>query len=778
MTFLSASGQTAQTPTGSRLALSAGFTLHLDILESWLVRVAIVPGGGLTVDRTWMIAPEGDVPWKGRDRLERTGFASTEVRIDGDSLVAADLRVDVQKSPLALTFLRREGDGWLPLLADRPTGAYQWFGQRSIFRHFQARTLSDRHYGLGDKTGPLDRTGRRLRCLQIDALGYNAESSDPLYKHAPFVITQTDCGGAAGLLYDTLAEITFDLGAEHSNYHPHYRHVDAAEKGLVYYVIAGPRVRDVVPRLMTLTGKPHFPPRWSMGFAFTTMHHADAPNAQEVIANFAERCRVEDIPISAIHSGSGYTTKADGRRYVFTWSDSKFPDRDGFFRRLGQLGFNTAANVKPVLLTEHPDYVQAASEGWLVRRADGSPAVEMFWGGNGSSLDFTNEKTVAWWKKGIASQVLDAGFTAAWNDNNECELWDETAMVDGFGSPLPAIDVRPVHALLMTRATFEASLARTPERRPYTISRAGPIGIARYGETWSGDNRTSWHTLKWNLRQGLSMSLSGMPFTGHDIGGFDGPKADSELFVRWIEMMSLHPRAVMNSWKPQLPDPATVPWMHPAATPMVREALRLRYRFLPYLYHLAWRCHVEGEPLIAPLFYHFDEPECRADMDTFMLGEDVLVAPVLDSGPGISRAYLPEVEGGWLDFRTGAHLGNGEEHTFNQLLGQLPLAVRAGAVLPLATQWPDHAPHDFSEVELTLFAGAGEGASRRDLFFDDGLSWGFREQDASLLLCAAEWNGARVRLSVREGWSGAGRPSIKFACQGHGGRDLETEFAV
>ena len=63
----------------------------------------------------------------------------------------------------------------------------------------------------------------------------------------------------------------------------------------------------------------------------------------------------------------------------------------------------------------------------------------------------------------------------------------------------------------MTRASYEVTLASRPEERPYTISRAGPIGIARYGETWSGDNHTSWHTLKWNLRQGLSMSLSGMP---------------------------------------------------------------------------------------------------------------------------------------------------------------------------------------------------------------------------------------------------------------------------
>jgi alpha-glucosidase len=779
MTFLSATAPAASTPTGLTLPLTGGFTLRIDILSAWLLRVAIVPDEGLAVDRTWMIAPDGDAPWDGRDRLATDGFDPVEEpAVSADRIEGGDWRVAVRPTPLALTIEHREAGAWRPVLSDRPTGAYQWFGQRGIMRHFQARALADRHYGLGDKTGPLDRTGRRLRVLQTDGLGYDAETSDPLYKHAPFVIVDNDEAGATGVLYDTLCEITFDFGAEHSNYHPHYRHVDAQEKALVYYVVAGSRVADIVPRLMALTGRPAFPPRWSMGFAFTTMHHADAPNAQQVITGFAERCRADDIPISAIHSGSGYTTKADGRRYVFTWNTKKFPDRDGFFRHLGELGFRTAANVKPVLLTEHPDYPRAAGEGWFIRRADGRPAVEMFWGGLGSSLDFSNPRTIEWWKEGISAQVLGAGFDAAWNDNNECELWDETATVEGFGKPIPAIDVRPLHALLMTRATYEATLALKPDERPYTISRAGPIGIARYGETWSGDNRTSWHTLKWNLRQGLSMALSGMPFIGHDIGGFDGPKAGPELFVRWVQMMALHPRAVMNSWKPQLDDPTNTPWMHAHATGRVREALRLRYRFMPLIYHLAWRSHSTGDPIVAPAFYHFDDSECRADANSFMLGPDVLVAPVVDEGATRVELYLPRVEGGWHDFHTGAVLEGGRTIAADAPLDRLPIFVRAGAILPLAASWVGHAPHDATEVELTLFAGAGEGASEREIFFDDGVGWGFRDKDASLLSVRAQWDAKSVRLSVKERWSGRGRPPLKLECIGLGGRRFETEVAV
>jgi alpha-glucosidase len=777
MSFLELSGPLTATPNGASAQLSQGFMLRIDMLEDWLIRVAVIPAGGLRVDRTWMIAPEGDVPWHGRDRLDTAGFATPPFELDPArrSIASGRLTVALDPAPLRLSFLRRENGVWKEFLSDRETGSYIWFEKRSMLRHYQSRAPDSRHYGLADKTGPLDRSGRRFRCLQTDGLGYDAELSDPLYKHAPFLIIDSDEAGSAGLLYDTLCETTFDLGAEHSNYHPHYRHVEVQERGLVYYVIDGPLQPAVVRRLFAVTGKPHLPPRWSFGFAFTTMHHADAPNAQEVITGFAERCRAEKIPISAIHSGSGYTTKDDGRRYVFTWNDKKFPDRAGFFGHLGELGFTTVANVKPVLLTEHPSYEAAVSKGLFVRRADGSPAVEMFWGGLGSSLDFTNQGTIDWWKDGITRQVLGAGFTSAWNDNNECELWDETATLDGFGRELPAIDQRPVHALLMTRATFEATRAAAPDKRPYTISRAGPIGIARYGETWSGDNYTSWHTLKWNLRNGLSMSLSGMPFVGHDIGGFAGPKPDPELLVRWVQMMALHPRAVMNSWKPQLGDPTNVPWMHAEVTDLVREALGLRYRFLPYLYSLAWRCHAEGSPVIAPLFHLFPDPECRREWDAFLLGSDVLVAPVVAASGRKVTVYLPEVEGGWHDYWDGEVHPGGREITCAAGLDRLPIFVRSGAVLPLARDWRDDAPHDAAHVELTLFAADAPGRSTRSLFFDDGETWRHVDRDASLLRCESSWDVSTVRLSVTEEWTGRGRPATSQVCRNLKGREFRQE---
>ncbi len=775
MGILKALEEAVSTPNGLRCRLSGGFRLQTDLLEDWLIRIAIVPDGGFAVDRTWMIAPDRDAPWEGRGRLSLDGFSCPETTPTVHGFAGEVWKFSFQPDPLQMQLSSQSSDGdWHPVLEDRPGFAWRWSETSPRLTHYQTMRPNEAHYGLGDKTGPLDRTGRRLRCLQSDALGYNAEHSDPLYKHAPFVITSAG-DASIGLLYDTMAETTFDLGAEHSNYFPYFRHVEMQERGAVLYVIAGPRVADVVERLHALTGKPAFPPRWSMGFAFTSMHHADHPQAQETITNFAREARQRQLPISAIHLGSGYTAGEDGLRYAFNWNTDRFPNRDDFFSDLKGMGFHTCANIKPVLLTGHASFEKAREAGWFVRSGDGGAAIEAFWGGKGASLDFTNAATVSFWKEGVGTSVLGAGFDAVWNDNNEAELWDEDATLEGFGNSLPGMLCRPVHALLMTRASYEATLAATPDERPYTISRAGPIGIARYGETWSGDNRTSWHTLKWNLRQGLSMSLSGMPLVGHDVGGFDGPPPDSELLVRWFQMMALHPRCVMNSWKPQHNNIPNLPWMHEDVFEHIRDALTLRYRFLPLIYSLVWKAHMSGSPIIAPAFYHFDDEECRKDTDTFMLGSEVLAAPVVYPGQTTIKAYLPEVIGGWFDFHTNRQFAGGSVIEVEAPLERLPLFIRTGSVLPLTKIWKNDAPHDAQTVVMTAFPGCESGRTAGETFFDAGNGWDYRKKEASLVAHELTWTEASVKLVLAEKYSGTGRPELETNICDASNRAFRTE---
>lgn len=780
MSVLEVNSPFTATATGATASLSHGYCLRIDCLESWLCRVAVIPDNSAALLNTWMIAPaEHEWSWQGRERLSTDGYSCPPVSAGDTQLKCSGFAIDLQPGPMALTISRCNGTELQPLLSDRPQAAYRLIPRQRTFQHAQQRPLDDLHLGLGDKTGALDRTGRRFRCLQLDALGYNAETSDPLYKHVPWVIVGNNERGYCGVFYDTFCETSFDLGAEHSNYHPHYRTVETSDTALVYYVVDGPDLASVVQRFQTLVGKPHLQPRWAIGFAHTSMHLADANNAQQKMLDFVDECKHRQVPISAIHSGSGYTTRDDGRRYVFTWNTKKFPDRRAFFTALDEAGLRTCANIKPVLLCEHPLFEEVAQFGGFIKDENGQPAIEQFWGGAGASLDFTNEKTISWWQKGVVEQVLGAGFTATWNDNNECEIWDEGATVSGFGAAVCAMDVRPVHALLMVRASYEATLQHNADARPYTISRAGPVGIARYAQTWSGDNRTSWHTLHWNMANGLSMSLSGFPFVGHDIGGFDGPKPDAELLCRWVEMMTLHPRAVMNSWKPQEVNPATLPWMHEESAQLITQLLNLRYRFLPLIYHLCWESHTTGSAVIAPPMMYFKDDACVGMFDQFMLGSNVLVAPVTQPEQQTRSVYLPEVSGGWFvydDAEPGEPISGGQVIETEAPLGKLPIFIRAGSVLPLATQWSLSSPHDASSVELLAFIGEQEGSREQSVFFDDGCSWRYQKREASLLNIQVDWNSDTVSITASEAWSGYARPALTAKVVGLGNRQLEISL--
>lgn len=688
---------------GARFALADG-ELALTVLEQSIVRVTWCPGEGFREARTWAIAPAADVPWEGRAREARDGFSCPEAtprRSDDGVSVATDaLRVVVRGDPLTIGWETARGDA---LVTDRRTSAYFRSARTGAVRHYLARDRGERYYGLGDKTGPLDLSGRRLRTVGLDSLGYDPLHGDPLYKHWPFVLTRTVRGGWYGIYYDTLAACTFDFGCEHDNYHGLYRYVEIDDGDLDYYVIAGGTPGEVIARFVRMIGGTHLPPRWSLGFAQTAMGLADAPDAQAQLSAFVDRCEAERVPISAFHFGSGYSSRGP-RRYVFTWNRDKFPDPRALTAKFRDHGMHLVANIKPCLLDDHPAYAEVRDAGGFIRdAATGAPLIDQFWDGVGGYLDFTAPAGVAWWQHGLAEQLLDYGIDAGWNDNNEYGVMDDAAQCHGFGQALPLHRARPLQSLLMTRASFEAQARHRPGEIPFSVTRAGCPGIQRYAQTWSGDNTTSWATLKWNLRTGLQMSLSGMFSVGHDVGGFAGPVPDPELFVRWVQACCLNPRMVMNSWKAD--GTVNVPWLYPEATPHVLAAIALRYRLLPYLWQLFERAHTHGEPIIRPTFYDFpDDEACFADCDDFLLGRDVLVAPVVTRGAITRRVHLPRGPAAWIDFATGERFASGATVEIPAPIEKLPLFVRAGSVLPLAESAGPVPTHD-DPVRRVAFPG-------------------------------------------------------------------------
>ena len=683
---------------GIDLALQDGAHFQVQVLEPTLMRVRLRPAGGYREARTWAIAPQPgpDVPWEGRDRDDLQGFSRPTARFahaqDHWTLDTGALSVTLRLDPLQL----RWSDGAGRLLAeDRGTSAYFTSPRTGAVRHYLQRDRAERYYGLGDKTGPLNLHGRRLRTLALDSLGYDPKNGDPLYKHWPFVLTRAPGGGWTGIYYDTLCACTFDLGCEHDNYHDLFRYVEIDDGDLDYYLMAGATPGEVIAQFVRLIGGTHLPPRWSLGFAQTAMGLADAADAQQQLDSFITHIESKGIPCSSFHYGSGYSSRGK-RRYVFTWNQSKFPDPKTLNARFQRSGMRLVANLKPCLLDDHPAFEEVRDQQGFIHDAHTrQPVIEQFWDGVGSHLDFTQPAVVAWWQHSLKSQVLDFGIDVGWNDNNEYAVMDDDARCHGFGQPLAMHRSRPLHGLLMTRASFEAQQAHAPgSAEPvYSVTRAGPPGLQRYAQTWTGDNTTSWETVRWNLRTGLQMSLSGMFNIGHDVGGFAGPVPGPELFVRWVQACCLNPRMVMNSWKAD--GTTNVPWLHPSVTPQVAAAIRLRYLLMPYLWSLFEQAHTLHRPIIRPTFYDFpDDEACYADCDEFMLGDALLVAPVLDAGATTRTVYLPRGPEAWFDFATGQRFAAGTTHTVSAPLDTLPLFARAGAAIPVAERSSGRAQHD------------------------------------------------------------------------------------
>ncbi len=736
------------------LQLALGWRVRFTNVEGCAIgRTTLVPPDGFREPRTWALDPAGRFPLEGcrRDALHPhdRGAALTH---DGDTrvtLTGEQLRARIALDPFGVTWEQRDTAGtWRFACGDRESYAYAVSPRRGTLHHWQRRDAHDRHFGLGDKTGPLDLTGRRLRTRALDALGYDAKTGDPLYKHWPFFVSQrADTGTACGVYVDTLADCTFDFGAEHDNYHGRYRAVEVDDGDLDIFVFAGPSLQRALARFVAAIGGTALPPRWSLGYANTAMALADHPDAQQRIREFLALAERDRFPLSSFHFGSGYTSRGK-RRYVFTWNHDKFPEPLALIDAFRAAGVRTVANLKPCLLDDHPAFAALAADGAFVRDDDG-PCLEQFWDGWGAHLDFTRANDRGWWMQQLQAQALDVGIDAGWNDNNEYEIWGDAACAAGFGETLPLPRSRSLQPLLMTRATHDQQAASKPAERVYTITRAGPPGLQRYAQTWTGDNTTSWHTLRWNQRMALTMGLSGLFNVGHDIGGFDGPVPDVELLIRWTQACCLLPRMIMNSWKAD--GSVNSPWLHAEATAPIRAAIGLRLKLMPYLYTQMWRAATEHLPVLRPTFFDFGDadPTTFADNDEMMVGPDLLVAPVFEPGARTRKVNLPRAPHGWFDWWTGTHhAGGGRTVEVAAPLHRLPLFVRGGALVPTTDTPHDRARTEEPSRALLWFPSGGDGDESALLFEDDGLHVDATPDRQVVHRFAAEARAARLKLSV------------------------------
>lgn len=722
-TFLTGVKFKQSTASGVELAGPHGEYLAVNVLDNDLVRVRVYPQGSPRLDRTWLILDEkGEMPREGRSRDDLSPFPQPAFQ-----LAKTDEQITLATSLLRVTIdLKNFGITWATTdsrlhVSDSRTGAYGYEAAGRQIGHRLQNQEGEHYYGFGEVSGAINKAGQRVYFRNKDNPGYSAKNGAPLYKHIPFYITlQPATGQAFGIFYDNLATTLFDLDQPTGS-----RSYQAEGGDIDYYFIYGPTVADVVAKYTRLTGRMILPPRWSLGYLGSTMNYTEALDAQVQLATFSEKCKQYRIPCDLFHLSSGYTLGKDGKRYVFTWNRSRIPDPKEMVESFHRNGIRLSANIKPALLTTHVRFNEVRDLKAFIRTPDGSDSQRFeFWGGTAAALDFTNPAAVDWWKKNVQEQLLDYGIDSTWNDNNEFEVAAEDAQCVGFGKPLPIGLARPLQTLFMMRASYEQQLANRPEERPFLISRAGAPGMQRYVQTWSGDNYTSWQTMKYNLAMGLSLGLSGVANTGHDVGGFAGFKPSPELFLRWVQNSVFHPRFTIHSWKPR--GGANEPWMYEKVFPQVQQAIYFRYRLIPYLYNLEVEAAETGCPILRPLVYQFpDDLKCLDESFDYMVGKWLLVASVTSPFTRRRKIYLPAGQG-WYDFYTQKYYDGGRTVVVPAPRDYVPLFVADGGMIPMGEVVHPliHAKDDLRQVYV--FPAKGEGHSTLDLREDDGTSLAYQ----------------------------------------------------
>ena len=372
-------------------------------------------------------------------------------------------------------------------------------------------------------------------------------------------------------------------------------------------------------------------------------------------------------------------------------------------------------------------YDDIAKKGLFVKNPDGTPYVTQFWDGVGSYIDFTNPKGFEFWNSQVKEKLLDFGIDATWNDNNEFDIKAVDAKAYGFGKEINAKTIKPILTYLMVLSSYEAQREKYPNERPFLSTRSGSSAVRRLAQTWSGDNFTSFHDLRYCHYVGMTLSLSGLYFYGHDLGGFSGDMPSKELLLRWMQHGIFEPRFTIHSWNKD--NTATMPWSYDDAIDSAKSILAERKRLIPYLYNCAYEAVEDELPIQAPPFVYFDDENIDINTTSFMLGIDILAKCVLDEGVENVSVYLPKGEIWYLD---GKYYDGGQRVDVNiPATGQVPFFVKGGCVLPF-----DESEYGFNKAEKLEFTvyPIKSGDFKDSFFTDDGVSFEYKNNHCTKLL--------------------------------------------
>ncbi|MFW5789134.1 MAG: TIM-barrel domain-containing protein [Spirochaetota bacterium] len=608
-----------------------------------------------------------------------------------------------------------------------------------------------RVYGLGEKTGGLDKRGRTWAFWNSDDPEH-IPGKDPLYQSIPVgYVVGTD--GVTTVFSDSPATQYVDVGESAAG----ILRIEAYDEQVDLYLRVDATLPDAVRAYTGLTGRMALPPEWALGYQ--QCRYSYFPEAR--VLEVADRIRAERVPCDVIYLDIHYM---NGYR-VFTWDPDRFPDPKRMIDELHAGGFRLVTIVDPGVKVDpdYPVYGEGANRNLFLRRADGSVYVGKVWPGEAAFPDFSKSETRRWWAEQHRA-LFEPGVDGVWNDMNEPADFTgdpvyrpdftvpDELVADNDDEPAAFGRLHNAYASGMNEATRAAFDSLRTHERGFVLTRAGYAGIQRRAAVWTGDNHSWWEHIALTIPMQLNLGLSGVAFCGADTGGFQG-NARGELFARWVAASALMPFFRSHT---ALDTVDQEPWAFgPEVLHAVRSLIGLRYQLLPYVYTLMEEATRTGAPVMRPLAWEFPGDRRAEDRaDSFMLGPALLVAPVRERGVQERSVYLPS--GAWIDVWGGTRVAGPTTVVADAPLDRLPLFVRAGSIVPYETV-RQHTGERGDGVLRLLVAPSADGSAAGRLYADAGEGFAYREGE--YLAARFTREGAAVRV---ERATGGRHPELRW----------------
>lgn len=566
------------------------------------------------------------------------------------------------------------------------------------------------------------------RLFNLDVFEYISDSPFGLYGSVPFMISHSK-ESTTGFFWLNAAEMQIDVLASGWDEDHSGAAIDThwmAESGIVDgFFFLGPDPKDVVRQYTSLTGTSTMPQYFATAYHQCRWNYRDEEDVAAVDAKFDEL----DIPYDVLWLDIEHT---DGKKY-FTWDKVLFPHPADMQNKLAAKGRHMVTIVDPHIKRDDgfPLHMEATRKGYYVKDAHGKDFDGWCWPGASSYLDMLNPEIRSWWaeKFSLSNYGGSTPSLYIWNDMNEPSVFNGPELT----MPRDALhygdvehrEVHNAYGYYFHMASADGLLRRGGGNdRPFVLARAFFAGTQRVGAVWTGDNAAEWEHLRISVPMVMTLGLTGLAFSGADVGGFFG-NPEPELLLRWYQLGAYYPFFRAHA---HLDSKRREPWLFgDRMTELIREAIHIRYALLPYYYTLFREASVSGAPIMRPLWMEFPNDELTFSNDeAFMIGGSLLVQGIYNEGATSVTVYLPGSQY-WYDLRTGAVYTGGEHYKLGVSDESIPAFQRGGTIIPRKDRFRRSSTQMTGDPYTLVIALNRSLEAEGELYVDDGRSYDYEK---------------------------------------------------